>query len=369
VYQQHYTVGNKKFIGAYAGLYESAKTGQYCHFVLPQYHIDQFLKVDVPSLKNYSSKDLMKQKLAQLRDENNRIRLNYSGGDDSHTILLIAQEMGIEFDCVFMYTNSILEDPHVEYEYCSAIEYAKTTDMNFVLHRPSISDFETVWKDKLSFTKINDFYHGFAPHYSELYFRDYEKDYLEIIGNDKPRYYCKDDVYYWIITDQADWGLDTEHEDFFLGSKFPELAVKQVLLGVDYIKKYYPSKQGFIDYRMLDVEPFCRYLNIQKGIDNKIRKTNKDHHEFGYLNEKHRRSLTQLIQLGRKDIIDDWIGVSKFIDETLKDVPFGIEQRNAYISEIDRCVKLTTNTVRIGAIFKILDDRLELMPHTDINKL
>lgn len=369
MYQQHYTVGNKKFIGAYAGLYESAKTGQYCHFVLPQYHIDQFLKVDVPSLKNYSSKDLMKQKLAQLRDENNRIRLNYSGGDDSHTILLIAQEMGIEFDCVFMYTNSILEDPHVEYEYCSAIEYAKTTDMNFVLHRPSISDFETVWKDKLSFTKINDFYHGFAPHYSELYFRDYEKDYLEIIGNDKPRYYCKDDVYYWIITDQADWGLDTEHEDFFLGSKFPELAVKQVLLGVDYIKKYYPSKLGFIDYKMLDVEPFCRYLNIQKGIDNKIRKTNKDHHEFGYLNEKHKRSLTQLIQLGRKDIIDDWIGASKFIDETLKDVPFGIEQRNAYIPEIDRCVKLTTNTVRIGAIFKILDDRLELMPHTDINKL
>jgi hypothetical protein len=241
--------------------------------------------------------------------------------------------------------------------------------MNFVLHRPSISNFETVWKDKLSFTKINDFYHGFAPHYSELYFKDYEKDYLEIIGNDKPRYYCKDDVYYWIITDQADWGLDTEHEDFFLGSKFPELAVKQVLLGVDYIKKYYPSKQGFIDYKMLDVEPFCRYLNIQKGIDNKIRKTNKDHHEFGYLNEKHRRSLKQLIQLGRKDIIDDWVSVGKFIDETLKDVPFGIEHRNAYIPEIDRCVKLTTNTIRTGAIFKILDDRLELMPHTDINKL
>lgn len=366
---QHYRVGDKKFLNAYAGLYESAKTGQYCEFVLPQYHIDQFLTVDVPSLKNYSSKDLMKQKLAQLRDENNRVRLNYSGGNDSHTILLIAQEMGIEFDCIFMYTNSILEDSNVEYEYCSAIEYGKTTGMDFVLHRPSISDFETVWKDKLSFTKINDFYHGFAPHFSELYFKDYEKDYLEILGNDKPRYYCKDDVYYWIITDNSDWGLHTEHEDFFLGSKFPELAVKQVLLGVDYLKKYYPSKQGFIDCKMLDVESFSRYLNIQKGIDNKIRKTNKDHHEFGYLNEKHRRSLTQMLQLGRNDIINDWINVSEFIDKSLSDSLFGIEQRSVYIKEINHSVKLTTNTARTGAIFKILDDSIELIPHTDINKL
>ncbi len=366
---QHYRVGDKKFLNAYAGLYESAKTGQYCDFVLPQYHIDQFLTVDVPSLKNYSSKDLMKQKLAQLRDENNRVRLNYSGGNDSHTILLIAQEMGIEFDCIFMYTNSILEDSNVEYEYCSAIEYGKTTGMDFVLHRPSISDFETVWKDKLSFTKINDFYHGFAPHFSELYFKDYEKDYLEILGNDKPRYYCKDDVYYWIITDNSDWGLHTEHEDFFLGSKFPELAVKQVLLGVDYLKKYYPSKQGFIDCKMLDVESFSRYLNIQKGIDNKIRKTNKDHHEFGYLNEKHRRSLTQMLQLGRNDIINDWINVSEFIDKSLSDSLFGIEQRSVYIKEINHSVKLTTNTARTGAIFKILDDSIELIPHTDINKL
>lgn len=369
MYQQHYMAGNKKFIGAYAGLYESAKTGQYCDFILPQYHIDSFLKVDVPSLKNYSSKDLMKKKLAQIRDENHSIRLGYSGGRDSHTILLIAQEMGIKFDSIFMYTNSILEDPNTEYEYVPGIEYASNTGMDFILHRPSIADFETVWKDKWSFTKIDDFYHGFTPHFSDLFLQNYSQDCLEILGVDKPRYYCKDGTYYWIITDFFDWCLNRKHEDFFLGSTTPELAVKQVLLGIEYIKKYHPTKQGFIDHKMLEVEPFCRHLGIQEGIDKKIRKTNEDHNQFGALNEKHRRSLTQLIQLGRKDIIDDWVSVSKFIDDTLKDVPFGIERRNAYISEIDCYVKLTTNTIRTGAIFKVLEDRLELIPHTDIRKL
>lgn len=369
MYQQHYQVGDKKFVGAYAGLYESALTGEYCHFILPEYHIQHFLSVDVPNLKNYTTKDLVKKKIAQLRDENDLIRLSYTGGQDSHTIMLTAQELGIRFDSLFTFTNSVVEDPYVEYEFVSGIEYARNTGMQHTVHRPSIAEFEKVWKDPYSFTKYDDFYHGFAPHYSDVYFENYPKDYFEIIGNDKPRYYCKDGTYYWIITDFSDWCLNRKHEDFFLGSTCPELAVKQVTLGVEYLKKYYPNKQGFIDYKNVDTPSFCKHLSLVDSIDNKIRKTNEDHTEYGYLNEKHRRSITQLLEMGRRDIVDSWIEVSEFIDQSLKDAPHGIERRNVYVPEVDCQVKLTTNIVRTGAILKVLEDGLELIPHTDIRRL
>tara|TARA_S200002703_G_scaffold995_2_gene1728 strand:- start:934 stop:2043 length:1110 start_codon:yes stop_codon:yes gene_type:complete len=369
MYNQHYTVGEKRFVGAYAALYESALTGHYGHFVIPQYHIDSFLSVDVPSLRNYSTKDLMKKKLVQLRDENSNLRLGYSGGSDSHTILVTAQEMGMKFDSIFMYTNSILPDPNVEYEYVPGMEYAKNTGMNFILHRPKISDFEYVWKDKWSFTKIDDFYHGFTPIYSDLFLKDYDQNCLEILGTEKPTYFVKGGQYYWVITDFFDWCLNRKHEDFFLGSTTPELAVKQVLLGKEYIKKYFPTTQGWIEYKMLEVESLSKYLGLHPGIDNSITKTNEDHWNFGYLNNKHRCTLKQIQDMGRQDIILDWISVSDFIDKSLKDVPFGIARHRVRIPEIDNFVNLTTNTVRTGAIFKIHEDRLELMPHNDVRKL
>ena len=112
---------------------------------------------------------------------------------------------------------------------------------------------------------------------------------------------------------------------------------------------------------MLEVESLSKYLGLHPGIDKKIRKTNEDHWNFGYLNSKHRRSLKQIQDLGRQDIILDWLSISAFIDKSLKDIPFGIERRSAWIPEIDNYVNLTTNTIRTGAILKIHEDRLELM--------
>lgn len=368
--EQYYQVGDKKFIGAYAGLYESAKTGLYCDFKLPQYHIDRFLSVDVASLKNYTTKDLVKKKIAQIRDENETIRFHYTGGRDSHTMMLNAQELGIKFESLFTFTNSVVPDPYVEFEYVGGIEYASSTGMPHIIHRPKISEFEMVWKDKLSFTKIDDFYHGFAPHASDVYLKNY-KDYdFELVGTDKPRFYCKDGSYYWVYTDGAsDWCRNRNHEDFYLGSICPELAVKQVTLGVEYLKTYYPNMQGWIDYKSVNIESFCKYLGLDDGVDTKIHKTNENYAEFGYLNEKHLRSLRQLVKLGRQDIIYDWIKTSKFIDQSVKDAPYGVERYEIFIPEVDQYVKLTTMTVRVAAIFRVLEDRLELMPHKDIQKL
>ena len=373
---QHYQVGEKTFVGPYASLYESAKTQLFSQYVVPKYHLDRFLRVDVDELHSYTTQDLIRKKLKILRDSNSKIRFHYTGGRDSHTMLLNALDMGIEFECLFTHTNSIVPDTLVEYEFVNGIEFAKNTGMNTVVHRPGINDFELVWADPLCFTKYEDFYHGFVPLYSDIFLRNYDTGYLELLGNDKPRYFIdNDENYYWVIRDDYDYAVGTNHEDFYIGSVVPELAVKQVYLGHEYLKNHY-SKLGFVDYKNLNQLKFCGSLGLDQGIDTKIsqcesasEKSNLDHISYGYFNEKHKRTLLQVHQMGRHDIIDAWIENSNFICNSLAPAPYGIEQRTVLIPEINKEVSLSTNIARVGAIFKIHNDRLELLPHTDVNKL
>jgi len=60
---QHHRVGEKTFVGPYAGLYESANTQLFSQYIVPNYHLDRFLSVDVEKLANYTTQDLIRKKL------------------------------------------------------------------------------------------------------------------------------------------------------------------------------------------------------------------------------------------------------------------------------------------------------------------
>jgi hypothetical protein len=362
--QQHYRVGEKTFVNAYAALYESAQTEQFSQGIAPQYHLDAYSAVDVARLQQYTTADLIRQKLSVLRQSHNKIRLHYTGGRDSHTILLAALDMGIDFDCVFTHTNSIVEDLYTEQEFTPGIEFANSVHMPNVVHRLGIEDFERVWTDPWCFTKYHDFYHGFAPVYSDLMLDKYDDYDLELLGVDKPWYYVNGDDYYWILNDATDYCIGRTHEDFFLGSVHPELTVKQVYQGYEFIKQR--DKQGFVVYKDLPQKHFCRHLGLHDGIDVKYNeeKTRKDFHATGYFNNKHYRSMQQVLGMGRQDIVDAWRETSAHLVEQLSPAPYGLETRTILDG-----VKSTTTVARITAIFKITPTNLEMLPHTDINRL
>ena len=369
MHEQHYRVGSKIFINAYAGLYESAKTNIFCEFIIPQYHLDSFTKVDVQSLSQYTSQDLIEEKIRRLRDTYPRIRFHYTGGRDSHTMMLAAQKLGIKFEQLFTHTNTIWEDPKDEYEFVSGIEYAKTTGMHHIVHRATMNDVEEVWCNPDCFNSYDDFYHGFNPIYTDLFLRNYNKDYLELLGLEKPRYFIKGNNYYWLLHDAGDYCTPQPHEDFFIGSFFPELAIKQVMQGLAYIKKFHPTKQGFVDHKDLDVQKFCRYLGLDDGIDTKINKTNEDYWKYGYFNEKHRRCLYQVFNQGKHFIVNEWVKRGWEIADKLRHAPHGLHEFKFIEPKIKQEVCMTTPVVRIGAIFKLNQDSIELLPHKDISLL
>lgn len=365
-----YRVGNKEFVNPYHGLYESAKTGHFCEAILPKFHTDRFLSVDVKSLKQYTTQDLIRRKLQILRDSHQRIRFMYGGGVDSHTILLNALDMGIKFEEMLTYSNSIEPDPYVEYEINSVIEFANNTDMNYVVYRPTLQDYEDVWSDPLMFTKIQDFSHGFYITYSDYFLKDRDNDYFDLVGYDKPWYYIdKNNNYYWVLQDGTDTCIGRYHEDFFSGSICPELTVKLVYRGYEFVKKQ--NKKGFVVYKHLPQKEYCKYLGLKEGIAVNFNggKLIQDWNKTGYFNEKHRRALEQVVNKGRMDIAQAWKNTSQNIVNCLQNAPHSIDVRKHYVDEIKEEVLLTTNIARITAIFKIHEDRLELMPYTDIYQL
>jgi len=365
-----YRVGNKEFINPYQGLYESAKTGHFSEAILPKFHTDRFLAVDVESLKQYTTQDLIKRKLQILRDSHQRIRFMYGGGVDSHTILLHALDMGIKFEEMLTYSNSIEPDPYVEYEINDVIEFANNTGMNYVLHRPTLQDYEEIWSDPLIFTKLQDFSHGFYPTYSDYFLRDRDNDYFDLVGYDKPWYYIdKNDNYYWVLQDGTDTCIGRYHEDFFSGSICPELTVKLVYRGYEFVKTQ--NKKGFVVYKHLPQKEYCAYLGLEEGIAINYNgsKSTEEWNATLMFNEKHRRALEQVIKKGRLDIAKAWKNTSQNIVDCLQKAPYSIETKKHYCKEMNEEVMLTVNTARITAIFQIHEDRLELLPHTDIYQI
>lgn len=362
----HYTVGNKTFLNPFAGIWESAQSGNFCELTIPG--VEVFAQVDVPAIEQCSSLDLFRRKLEFLRDTHNKIRFHYTGGSDSHTLMLVAQDLGIEFDCVFTHTNSLEPNEWVEYEYQPAIEYAKNTGMQCVVHRPCLQDYEQFWYDKWSFEKYPGLYHGIVPFCSTLFLQDQPDGYLELIGGDKPRYFRTKENIYWILFDFDDYANAQPTEGFFDGLVCPELRVKQVIDGAKWILAH-SEETGYLDYKTFLKQDFLNYLNLNPGIAIKISKTNQNHKDVGHFNEKHRRAMLQLIEFGRDDIVHEWLHWGEHIQDLLGDVPHGIESRNVYLRDINRHATLTTTVVRTGAIFQIHSDKLELLPHTDINRL
>ena len=371
MYQQHYRVGEQTYNNAYAGLYASAQTQHFCENIIPKFHLDRFSAVDVPALGHVTTADLVKRKLCEIRDSHQRIRFHYTGGSDSHTMMLAAQELGMEFENYFLHTNSLLADPSVEYEFVPGMQYLEHLGVDHIVHRPRIEDFERVWFDPLCYTKYGDFYHGFVPWYSDLFLQYYDTDYFNLLGVDKPFYYIDPQGnYYWLIRDDYDYCMNTEHEDFFLGSVCAELTVKQVYRGYEYAQTR-NAKPGFLVYKDWDQIDYFNHLGLDQGIDCKFQnaKTKQHWQNTGYFNEKHRRAMLQVLELGRKDIVDAWINTSAGLVETLKPAPWGIDVHSVNIPELDNTVTLSTNIARIGAIFRITPERLELLPHCDIGRL
>ncbi|MBL96343.1 MAG: hypothetical protein CMF52_00860 [Legionellales bacterium] len=370
---QHYRVCNKTFTNYYSALLETKRTGQFAEFVLPDVHLDAIKSVNLDEIKQATNKSLMTKKLLHLKDIYGKLRLHYSGGSDSQTILDIADRAGIVWDSVFMWlTNTTGDFTTDDREFAGAYEFIKQNKhlyRDLEIYRFSERDYE-VWFDQDVPQKYTDFYQGFRPTWDQIYARDLDNSVLNVQGAEKPVLYKTQSSYYWIQTDMVDSNLTINTCDFFQDSIFPKLAVKQAYSAKDYFENLFPDRTGWLGFQKdPDYNNISKYLGLSDPVEEWL-KTNKadDPNRIGGHNNKSHLAIKNIQELGRQDIVDAYLSTSEHFIRTFKDIPHGIHTDNIYIQGIGP-VTIGNRVLRIGAIFQLNDSSLELLPHTDINLL
>mgnify|MGYP001578144364 CR=1 FL=1 len=359
--KQYYQVGAKVFAQPYAALRESALSGQFAEYIVPEDYKQSFLGINPCELPD--NKTLMLQK-AEYLNKNYNCRFHYSGGVDSHSVIDLT-----DWPMHYMYLRGLIDVKHVDEEYMFGYDYLVERDLPKQIRYIALEEYE-VWKDPEAPYKYSDFYYGVSPSWLSGYdIAESSKYDLEITAYEKPLLYAKDKNYYWLLHDGTDIMMDANRVDFFLDDYFPELAVKQVYTYYNYFCKYQPNQQGFLNWRSTDqyklLEPMGRDLNRPPQ---PVVKTLTDWDSEYTFNYKQQRTFDELVSLGCTDIIDAWIATGENLINTLQSASHGIEVVTRLVNGYGE-IRIPTRINRIGAIYKLHDTELELLDHTDISKL
>ena len=375
---QHYSVNNKKFLNYFSAIRESNSTGHFVQFHLPD--IKKFLDVDVNAALRKNPSELIAEKLIFLKNKNIPLRLHYSGGTDSHTILLTALNNNIKFDSVFVYLTSVTNSDYVNFEFIPGIKFLeknKNLYNDLEIYNYSIDDYR-VWNNLETPYQYTGFYHGFRPAWSEVFTKKLDKSFLEILGVDKPVLYVnKQGKYYWILTDNFDYVADTNHCDFYLDTIFPELTINQVYLTKYVYKTLLPNGRGWLCYKDLGFQQktYNKIIGRSSAVspELEITKTSDNWGNQSYLNQKHLRALQEIYHLGEHDIIESWVNNSFNLVKNSENILHGIKKKTVSLPDLGKkfpkSIELAERIFRIGAIFELHDTHLELMPFTDIQLL
>ena len=300
-----------KFNNLYNGLDHSIDTQQYCF-----YHVDPFLIESLQGIKRPKTdpsyiQSLMIKQLKKLRSEYEEIRLLYTGGTDSFTILKLAMDNGIYIDETITHLVSFTDDPKSNIEYLPGLQYAKQYENTLIgkvtTITPKISD--------LDYLNTDRYYSN--PNYvrgSVLWIRPVNicqwlptsnKKSITLTGHEKPQLIRQDGKLYWCMIDKPmDEFMDIPGiYHFFYDKNNPELMAAQIYATVDNIPNTSSRFINFSSYNTHErsnmIEKIGLFKTGRKYIDDAL--LGKGMHGK---NIKNRRYIKELHKQGRSDIVD-----------------------------------------------------------------
>jgi hypothetical protein len=262
-YKGYYIVDGQKIASKTAAIYESWRLNKPIKWVYHDSVWDSFYNsFQCLSLGKKSLKSLYKERAQQLRDKYDYLILHYSGGADSHNILMTFLNNGIKLDEVFnrrhesveskLYTpNSTNTKPE---NFLSEWDYAALPTLKWLaVHHPEIklttsNMFDTPIEKVLNddtfassahwHTLIN-VYRTFASSPTETSVSIRGKSIANIIGNDKPVIYKTGDSCYMTFSDGGMAVVPnyaSNKESFYWTTDLPALPFEQAYHVYNYFR-------------------------------------------------------------------------------------------------------------------------------------
>jgi hypothetical protein len=342
-----FNVNEVKFINYFMAQDYALKTNGYVDFKLSDEDVKIFENIDLDNVNKNNIKNLYIQKLIFLRDTFPKLRLLYSGGTDSHTILSMAQELGIEFDDIVVEVASMWGDKDVDPETYYGILYAKKNKIkNFRINYPTIETYERFLNTTWLYDECGSQRFPFRNRY-DLHLRNSETM-INITGKEKPWIYVSEQgKFYWVLPDLAyNNFMRYDHVPFFLDTFVPEAAVKQAYNAVDYLKTFYPNFQGLWtgELNNNNLSKSRTYNRILGRLDPLCDITLKSKPSVSCLNHKQLAAMRECEKIGREDIVQGFFNSWDYVKKTYSDRPhcFRILKEG-----------VPASIVKFGAVFEI----------------
>ena len=329
---EHYKIGNRQNLSIFGALRQSKKTGHFAEFIIPDWHHQAWTSVDVNYALSKSPEFWTTEKLNFLMDSfGDDIRLGYSGGTDSHTILRTSEKIGRPFKNILCYATALQEhDPFkIDEEFYPAYDYLNSKpglQKSWEKYRTSIDDYR-LWYDPEFPYKIANMIYGIRPDYRQITYKNTHPVNCEVNGNSKPNIYHANGKYYWLFMDTVSSHSSWNHSDFYLDGYVPELTINQLYRTKQWMQNNLPSQQGHLEIHTIPEHlrgSYFAYIGREPALTKDLEiniKLGKGHYPF---NIKHQRAFCELCSLGHLDIIEAWKNTTKRVIEELKDVPYGI---------------------------------------------
>ena len=253
-FRGYYTVGDSKFTSKTAAVYESWRSN---HPIKWHYHneiFDRFYQDNPPNtLGKHNLEALYRERAQQLRDQYDYLILHYSGGSDSHNILMTFLNNNIRLDEVFNRRHDRVEskiyipDPYdfsnsnfqSEWDYAALPTIRWLSRMYPEIKITTSTMFDTPVEQVLNddtfarathFPGIINLYRSQAVSPTERELRFSGKRIANILGNDKPVVYKKDNLCLMAFLDIGipNPAIDCSNkESFYWSPELPRLPFEQ----------------------------------------------------------------------------------------------------------------------------------------------
>lgn len=269
-------------------------------------------------------KDYLAEALKDLFSKHKKVNLLYSGGTDSHTILMTALRNNLTFNRILTFGKSLTGDPYFNGEtgnpeiFSFMRQHCPTWE--FIPNRLEWMD--RIFSDPLWFQKDGGMF-AYCPetHLSYLPELNIDPDEIYIVGKDKPYIIWRDGNWYAYYVHEAAYDFSDKPNfiNLYTTAEYPELFVSQHKLISQYLinKNIVPTETTFIDYKYFKKHnqgSFYEYNEVL-GRDHALNPQSEMRQTTGsqILNYKQLQYSVELDKLGRRDLVDNYYNVIHYL--------------------------------------------------------
>jgi len=342
------------------------------------FHRSQWESVDVQHVVGKSVTHWIDKKMHWLFENFNNMRLFYSGGTDSQTIMDRAIKHGYKWHNTHIFGTSITSDhrPLTNEEINPALDWIVANphaSNHFEVFHPNLQLLEN-WLDPEFPFLVPRMHMSFAVRdriFSTAQWQ-YKTIDASISGHAKPNLFKdRSNNWYWFQTHGMCDGTASQpnHIAFYIDGFCPEVAISQVYALKNYFETNHPTRTGWCSFANVansKKEDLNRALGRTPALTYKIGAglLGKGEHSQ---NAKHLRLLEEVKQKNRQDLILAWQKQCQRMVHQFRDVPGAIHVHNLPDPlDQNKTMEFPGHVERIQWAYKLESDRVVPVDHTEI---